>query len=97
MLRGLTASQFLDWHHYDSLEPFGELRADYRTADIVTTLANIHRDRKRKKEPYRISDVVLKFGESVEEKPKPKQTWQEKKAIAYMWAAIFSKKKKKAA
>ncbi len=88
MLRSLTARQFLDWHHYDSMEPFGELRADYRTADIVATLINLQRDRKKKPEPYKLAEVVLKFGEKeVDEAKKPKQDWKEQKRVMMMWVA----------
>lgn len=84
MLRSLTAKQFAEWEQYAKLEPFNELRADYRTASIVTMLANVNRASKQ--EPYSLEDFVLKFGQE----PKKPQTWQEKLAIARAIAMAFS-------
>lgn len=40
MLRSLTAKQFAEWEHYANLEPFDEVRSDYRTAAIVGMIHN---------------------------------------------------------
>ena len=84
MLRSLTAKQFAEWEHYAKLEPFNELREDYRTASIVTMIANVNRGSKH--QPFKLEDFVLKF----EQEPKRPQTWQEKLAIARAIAMAYS-------
>ena len=84
MLRSLTAKQFMEWEHYAQLEPFNELRQDYRIASIVTMLANVNRD--PKKPAYKLEDFVLKF-----EQVPTKQTWQEKLSIAHAIAVAYSR------
>jgi hypothetical protein len=78
---------------YADLEPFDEVREDYRAAQIVQTLININRDTKRHPKPVPINECVLSFGDSevVKEKPK-KQTWQEQKMIAMLYAAAYKEK-----
>ncbi len=45
---------------YASLEPFGEERADMRSALVAATVANAFRSRK---EPFQVADFMLRFGE----------------------------------
>jgi len=88
MLRSITLSQFFEWMVYSELEPFDEVRADYRTAQVVQTLINMNRDTKRHPNPVPINECVLPFGDT--ELPKPqKQTWQEQKMIAMMFTAQY--------
>lgn len=61
--------ELLKWGKYYQREPFGEWRADVRSAQIVQMLANINRDPKRRQEPFQIKDFLL----FEREKPKPKQ------------------------
>jgi hypothetical protein len=58
MLRELTAKQFIAWEHYAQLEPFGEVRADWRAASIATTIANVYRG---KSAPFKMEDFLLRF------------------------------------
>jgi len=64
--RSLTAKQFMGWEHYAQLEPFNELRDDYRFASIVQILANLYRAKNQR--PYSLQDFVLQFGEPEEAK-----------------------------
>jgi hypothetical protein len=86
MLRNLTAKQFADWERYAHLEPFSEVRADYRAASIVQILANIHRGEKQK--AYPLDDFVLNFGDV---EPPKKQTWQEQKTLLRIIEAAYAK------
>lgn len=87
LLRSLTAKQFIEWQHYAEMEPFSEVRADYRAASIVQMIANVNRGAKQK--ALKIEDVLLKFGEQEPRKP---QSWQEKLAIAHMVANAYGAK-----
>lgn len=55
----ITLDELEEWAEFYALEPFGEWRADVRSAHIVTTLANINRDPKQREKPYAISDFML--------------------------------------
>jgi hypothetical protein len=89
MLRQMTAQQFLEWGEYAALEPFDEVRADYRAASIVQMIANMNRDTKKHPKPFALSDFVIEFGDSG--KPDKKQSWQEQKLIAAQFAAMYGK------
>ena len=90
MLRSLTAKQFIEWEHYARLEPFDELRADYRTASIREMLHNMAVVAKHRKP---LDYFLLKYGDAVEDEPEQRQgqTWQEKKAVAYSIALAYTK------
>jgi len=59
MLSQMSWPQFCDWVEYAELEPFGEERADMRSALIASILANVNRDPKKKTSPYTIGDFML--------------------------------------
>jgi hypothetical protein len=54
---------------YYSIEPWGPERADLNAGIITSTLANIHRDSKRRPEPFSPADFMPKYGqpESIED------------------------------
>ena len=88
MLEEITWLKFLEWMSYAELEPFDEVRADLRSAQIVAKIHNLFRS---KGDPVlSASDFVLNFGPV---KEKPKQTMKEQKNIAYMIATAFAGKK----
>jgi hypothetical protein len=96
-LKKIPPKLFAEWRAYAELEPFDETRQDIRTAQIAKWLAEIYRGmmiiggaKGVSKETYKLEDYVLPFGEPI--KPKPKQTWQEKKSIAMMIVAAYGKK-----
>lgn len=43
---------------YARIEPFGEQRADLRMAIMAALTANIHRDKKRRSEPYKAAEFM---------------------------------------
>lgn len=72
MLRSLTFKQFAELQAYKQLEPFRELRADYRAASISQMIANVNRGKKQK--ALTLEEARVKFGE--QDAPR-KQTQQE--------------------
>ena len=51
---------------FASIEPFGEQRADLRMAIHAALIANIHRDTKKRSEPYKATDF-LPFPENTQD------------------------------
>lgn len=83
ILRRLTAKQFRGWEMYHELEPFGEVRADFRAASIVQMLYNVNRGPKQQALP--MSDFLLKFDADPVVKPK-----QDQFAVFKLLAAIHA-------
>lgn len=54
----MSAQEYDDWWAYYQVEPFGEERGDLRAGIIASTLANIHRDPKRRPEGYKPLDFM---------------------------------------
>ena len=97
MLRGMTVRQFQEWRAYADLEPFDEIRADLRSADVVRTLLNLF-GRKKGARALPLKDCVLQFGGEAEQK---KATPQEARAqvlrtMSILMAIHNAPRKKKA-
>jgi len=63
---GMTAKRFIEWEVYARLEPFNELRADYRSARIAATVANMM-GRGKDQKAYTDDDFLLKWRDADEE------------------------------
>ena len=81
MLQSITARQLRDWELFFGLEPRGDRRSDYRTAQILQVLIELKRDSKKNPEATKLEDLLLKFEE------KKKLTWQDHKAHMLQMAA----------
>jgi len=58
LLRRLTAKDFQKWMWYEQVEPFGELRMDWRFAQLIAMVHNTQVDAKHQK---KIEDFLLSF------------------------------------
>lgn len=58
MLREMTWKQFIGWMRYYSEEPFGEERADLRSAIVACVIANANRDPKKRPRPFSPQDFM---------------------------------------
>lgn len=67
MLAQMPWSQFRTWLAYRRINPFGEQRGDLRSGIIASTIANCHRDPKRKPTPFRPSDFMYQSETVVED------------------------------
>ena len=54
----MSACEFAEWQAYDSIEPFGDERADLRQGVIGSLLANIYRDKKKRSRPFEALDFM---------------------------------------
>lgn len=73
-----------EWQAYARVEPFGPERADLQAGIIAAVIANVHRDHKRRPQPYRPEDFMPDFG-----RERPEQTWQQQLGIVQMLNAAF--------
>lgn len=90
MLRRMGAKLFNEWRAFEELEPFEDIRQDWRMAQLVAKLANLHRNLEAHPEPYPISDFLLNYGNEKEE-ARPK-TEEEKKQEILEEAARIKRK-----
>lgn len=59
LLREMTLREFARWQKKWNEEPWGEYRADLRSAQICAMLANVNRDSKKHPEPFKIDAFLL--------------------------------------
>jgi hypothetical protein len=62
LLARTDSRELAEWQAYFRLEPFGEARADLRAGIIASTVANVHRDPRRR--PLTTRDFMPAFDES---------------------------------
>lgn len=101
MLRELPFKKLLEWEAFDQLHPIGDRRGDWQAASICRVMMDIAAASCGSKKRFRNSDFLLEEFTDQEREPleEPKQTWQEMKMLARMFAtqsqADLTKKKKK--
>ena len=92
MLEGITIRQFREWRAYAELEPFGPRREDARSAQIAWILAELQRDKKKKRKAWRLEEFLLgsaddELADSKAKKRGPAKPWQAMRAAAASFAA----------
>jgi hypothetical protein len=80
--RAISSREFAEWKAYYRRNPFGPLRDDQRAGIVAAVQANIHRDEKRRSDPYTWDDFLRP-------KPTEPQSWQQMLVIAEMWQAAM--------
>lgn len=81
LLGRIGSRELSEWMAFDSLEPFGEERADLRAGIVAATVANVNRDPKKQRTPYAPQDFLPKFeggaGESAVKSPEAlRRKWE---------------------
>jgi hypothetical protein len=75
MLDTLTTRQYMDWRKMMAHKPFGEMAADIRSGQLLSTLANINRNKKSRPNPFKVTEFML-YHQSVERSPEQEaQMW----------------------
>lgn len=54
-------SEFVEWIAYSRIEPWGDERADWRAALVASVIAEVNRNRTKRKKPYAPKDFLLNF------------------------------------
>jgi hypothetical protein len=58
LLAEISSLELTEWRAYAVLEPFGEPLADQRHGIALAALANLHRDPRRRRDPYQPEDFI---------------------------------------
>lgn len=87
MLKLININQLREWEAFAELEPFGPRREDARAAQTSFMLAELHRDRKKRRRPYVLEDFVLDHGDERPQRRRPRKSWRAMRAIGAMMAA----------
>lgn len=63
----MGSREFSEWMAFFQLQPYGEWRADFRTASLMALIANVNRDPNKSKE-YAPQDFMPDFEKALEER-----------------------------
>lgn len=58
MLESIPWDLFVEWRRFYEQAPWGDLRDDMRHGIIASTIANVHRDRKKQPTAYKAEDFM---------------------------------------
>ncbi len=89
MLAEMSLRTWHEWVAYFQIEPFGEERADVRSATIASTVANASRT-KRGQRAFKIGDFMPDYGRQTK-----KQSAAEQEAIFSAFADAHNRARKK--
>lgn len=93
MLAALTSRQIAELAAYYRIEPFGEERADFRTAQLLTITANLHRDPAKQPKPFTVADFMPFTREEPDEEQQEALARAEVAAMKKQLAEMASRKK----
>jgi len=71
LLARISSRELSEWMAYERLEPFGERRADLRSAIVASTVANTARDEKKRNRPFKPEEFMPEFKREEEEEIEP--------------------------
>lgn len=96
ILNSHTSKELTEKFVFMCLEPYGEKRADWRTALVCSVIANSQRDPKKQK-PFKPSDFLLDFKTQYDSpsESNPELTEAQLNAYAEMLAKAFGGKVKR--
>lgn len=61
LLNEISSRELTEWLAYNEIEPIGEGRADLRAGIIASTMAEIHRDPKKRQKPFEAAEFMPDF------------------------------------
>ena len=79
LLSRISSRELTEWMVYYQLEPWGGERADVGAAIVASTIAEIHRNPKKRARPYKASDFMPRF-----ERPK-QQSVSDMRSMLESW------------
>lgn len=90
MERRVSAHEWIEWQAYHALEPIGAERADLNAGIIAAVIANVHRDPKRKPDPFTAADFMPIYDRK---EAQPIEKWRQQKAAMKALQAAQKKAK----
>ena len=90
LLSEISSRELSEWMAYERLEPFGEKRADLRSAIVASTVANTARDEKKRRRPYTPEEFMPAF--QAEDEEEAIEPWQRQLQMVEMLNAAFGGK-----
>lgn len=93
LLGGITSAELTEWMAFAELEPFGEERADLRAGIVASTVAEVNRNPKKRKQPFTPQDFLPTFkgGAGPDEKEEGEGEAQKRgERLAAKWAAVVA-------
>ncbi len=88
LLSRISSRELSEWMAFFQMEPWGCEVDDWRFGMLASVIANVNRDPKRQRKPFRPQDFVPKR----DAEPAEEQTWEEQARILEMWARAFEAK-----
>ena len=83
-LANISSYELTEWQVYDTLDPIGRERDDWRGALVASLLAEIYRDRKQRNKAYTIDDFMPKWGESENGDNRTVDEWTEQEQVTWL-------------
>lgn len=62
----MSSREFAEWMAFFRIQPFGEWRGDFRTANVMALIANVNRDQKKSIE-FSAQDFMPDFEKALDE------------------------------
>lgn len=80
LLHRIDSKELTEWMAFYQLEPWGADVDDWRAGMIASTVANVHRDPKKRREPFSPQDFMPQRAEVAQE-----QRPEDHEAILRLW------------
>ena len=61
--QNMSAVEYKEHQLFYNIEPWGELRADIRSAHEMQQIGNINRNPKTRRSPWKLTDFLMELGE----------------------------------
>ncbi len=65
-LAHISSREIAEWRAFAQVEPFGETRADWRSAFEMSLLANVNRNPEKRSEPFTAADFLIQFAPPID-------------------------------
>lgn len=99
MLQSMTWEQFREWRAYESIEPFGDRRADWHAASICAAVWNATLASRGIDKQMTVEQMLLHFKAkptdstkevTTSDQPKPAKDYKALKFVAKMWTSVMN-------
>jgi hypothetical protein len=93
MLARIPLSLLYEWAEYAELEMLSDVALDVHLADIRCILANVHRDRRKHRQPYKLKEFMLLKQQRQPKRQTPEEMKQVLETMSVMHNAALKQKR----